>query len=71
MTQDRKKLRPGVVGGLAGKFGFASEVCGLDAAIPERDQSNDFQPMHLDTVAVADDRSGLTLFRQSDPLLAN
>jgi hypothetical protein len=71
MTHDRKKLRPGIAGGLAGKFGFASEVCGLDAAIPERDQSNDFQPMYFDTVTVADDRSGLTIFRQSDPLLSN
>lgn len=71
MIQDRKKLRPGIVGGLPGKFGFASEVCGLDAAIPERDQADDFQPMHLDTVAVANNRRRLTVFRQSDPLLSN
>jgi hypothetical protein len=71
MAQDRKKLRPGVVGGQPGKFGFASEVCGLDAAIPERNQSHDFQPMHLDTVAVGNDRQELILFRQIDPLLSN
>ena len=71
MTQDRKKLRPGIVGGLPGKYGFASEVCGLDAAIPERDQADDFQPMHLDTVAVGNNRRSLTVFRQSDALLAN
>ena len=71
MAQDRKKLRPGVVGGVPGHFGFASEVCGLDAAIPERNQRQDFQPMHLDTVSVGPDRRRLTIHRQSDPLLAN
>ena len=48
MTQDRKKLRPGVVGGRPGMFVFSSEVCGLDAIIPDRDKSLDIQPMHLD-----------------------
>jgi hypothetical protein len=71
MVQDRKKLRPGVVGGMPGYFGFASEVCGLDAAIPERDHSRDIQPMHLDTVAVGPDRRHLTIYRQRDTLLAN
>ncbi len=71
MAQDSKKLRPGVVGGLPGKFGFASEVCGLDAAIPERDSAQDFQPMHFDTVVVGQDRRHLTIFRQSDALLSN
>lgn len=71
MAQDRKKLRPGVVGGVPGRYGFASEVCGLDAAIPERDQRLDFQPMHLDTVVVGPDRRRITIHRQSDPLLAN
>jgi hypothetical protein len=50
MVQDRKKLRPGVVGGRPGRYAFSSEICGLDAAIPDRDKSKDFQPMHLDTV---------------------
>jgi hypothetical protein len=71
MVQDCKKLRPGVVGGVPGKYGFASEVCGLDAAIPERDQSLDFQPMHLDTVVVGPKHRRMTIHRQSDPLLAN
>lgn len=71
MVQDRKKLRPGIVGGVTGKFGFASEVCGLDAAIPHRNKSKDFQPMHLDTVVVGNDRRRLTVFNQCDPLLSN
>lgn len=71
MVQDRKKLRPGVVGGLPGKYGFASEVCGLDAVIPERNQEKDYQPMHLDTVVVGSDRKTCTLFRQNDSLLSN
>jgi glutamate synthase domain-containing protein 1 len=68
MVQDRKKLRPGVVGGLPGRFVFSSEVCGLDAAIPDRDKSKDFQPMHLDTVIVTPSRREVKICRQSDPL---
>jgi glutamate synthase domain-containing protein 1 len=71
MVQDRKKLRPGVVGGKPGKYGFASEVCGLDAALAERDCDRDYQPMHLETVAVSADRRGLDIYRQTDALLAN
>lgn len=71
MTHDKKKLRPGVVGGVPGKFGFASEVCGLDATIPERTHSQDFEPMNQDTAVVTSDRRGLTIFRQSDGLLSN
>lgn len=71
MVQDRKKMLSGVVGGIPGKFGFASEVSGLDAAIPVRDKSQDYQPMHLDTVAVGDDRRHLTIFKQSDTLFSN
>ena len=71
MAQDSKKLRPGVVGGHTGKYGFASEVCGLDATIPNRDQLQDFQPMHLDTVAVGPDRDRINVYSQGDPLLYN
>jgi glutamate synthase domain-containing protein 1 len=71
MVQDRKKLRPGVVGGSPGKFGFASEVCGLDAALPDRDRRSDIQPMRLETVAVSPDRKGLAVYRQTDPLFSN
>jgi hypothetical protein len=68
MVQDRKKLRPGVVGGKPGMFAFSSEICGLDAAIPDRDKSKDFQPMHLDTVIVGPDRQEVKICSQTDPL---
>jgi glutamate synthase domain-containing protein 1 len=68
MVQDRKKLRPGVVGGKPGLFAFSSEICGLDAAIPDRDKMKDIQPMHLDTAIVSPDRLEVTLCRQTEPL---
>ncbi len=68
MVQDRKKLRPGVVGGRPGRYAFSSELCGLDAAIPERDKSLDFQPMHLDTAIVNADRQEVKICSQKDPL---
>ncbi|MBT8341657.1 MAG: glutamate synthase, partial [Desulfatitalea sp.] len=69
MVQDRKKLRPGVVGGKPGCWAFSSEICGLDAAIPDRDKSKDFQPMHLDTTIVGPERQEITACSQTDPLL--
>ncbi len=68
MVQDRKKLRPGIVGGKPGVYAFSSEVCGLDAAIPDRDKSKDFQPMYLDTAIVGPDRQEVKICRQTDPL---
>ena len=68
MVQDRKKLRPGVVGGREGLFCFCSEICGLDAAIPDRDKSADFQPMHLDTVIVGPDRKEAKICCQTQQL---
>jgi hypothetical protein len=68
MVQDRKKLRPGVVGGKPGCFAFSSEICGLDAALPDRDKDRDFQPMHLDTVIVGPDRQEIRICSQTDPL---
>ncbi|WP_461209543.1 class II glutamine amidotransferase domain-containing protein [Desulfocurvus sp. DL9XJH121] len=68
MVQDRKKLRPGVVGGRPGLFAFSSEICGLDAAIPERDKTKDFQPMHLDTAIVTKDCQEIRICRQTQPL---
>ncbi len=68
MVQDRKKFRPGIVGGRPGVYAFSSEICGLDAAIPERDKSTDFQPMHLDTAIVGPDRKEVKICRQTDPL---
>lgn len=68
MVQDRKKLRPGVVGGKPGLYAFSSEICGLDAAIPDRDKSKDFQPMHLDTAVIGPQRQEITLWSQTDSL---
>ena len=68
MVQDRKKLRPGVVGGDAGCFAFSSEMCGLDAVLPDRDKTMDFQPMHLDTAIVRPDRREVTICRQTQSL---
>ncbi|MFP4070891.1 MAG: glutamate synthase [Desulfovibrionales bacterium] len=68
MVQDRKKLRPGVVGGMPGLYAFSSEICGLDAVAPDRDKTRDFQPMHLDTAIVTPDRQEVTICRQTSPL---
>jgi glutamate synthase domain-containing protein 1 len=68
MAQDRKKLRPGVVGGRPGIYAFSSEICGLDVAIPDRDKSKDYQPMYLDTAIVSGDRKEVTICSQNDPL---
>lgn len=68
MAQDRKKLRPGVVGGREGLFCFCSELCGLDSAIPDRDKSKDFQPMHLDTAIVGPDRKEVAICCQTQQL---
>ncbi|ACX51539.1 glutamate synthase (NADPH) [Ammonifex degensii KC4] len=68
MVQDRKKLRPGVVGGRPGFYVLCSEMCGLDFAVPDRDKSQDFQPMHLDTVIVYPDRREVRRCSQMEPL---
>jgi hypothetical protein len=68
MVQDRKKLRPGVVGGGPGCYAFSSEICGLDAILPDRDKSKDFQPMHLDTAIVGPTRQEVNICSQKDPL---
>ncbi len=68
MVQDRKKLRPGIVGGKPGIYAYSSEICGLAAAIPRRDKHKDFQPMHLDTAIVGPDRQEARICSQNDPL---
>lgn len=68
MVQDRKKLRPGIVGGKPGIYAFSSEQCGLDAVIPDRDKSKDFQPMHLDTAIVNPDRQEVITCCQTQKL---
>jgi glutamate synthase domain-containing protein 1 len=68
LVQDRKKLRPGVVGGRPGLYAISSEMCGLDVAIADRDKSKDFQPMYLDTVCIRPDRQEVITCRQTDEL---
>ena len=68
LVQDRKKLRPGVVGGKPGLYTICSEMCGLDAAIPDRDKSKDFQPMYLDTAIIRPDRQEVAICRQTEEL---
>ena len=68
MVQDSKKLRPGIVGGNPGMFAFSSEMCGLDATIPARDKSRDFQPMKYDTVSVGPERREMEIWNQWDAL---
>ncbi|MFP4039681.1 MAG: glutamate synthase [Desulfosudaceae bacterium] len=68
MAQDRKKLRPGVVGGYPGRYAFSSETCGLDAVIPDRNKAEDIQPMHLDTVIVSEERKEMRLWSQTAEL---
>ncbi|MBF0541320.1 MAG: glutamate synthase [Nitrospirae bacterium] len=52
MVHDSKKLRPGVVGGIKGKYAFMSEECGLQSAIPVRNLKEDIIPMKYDMVIV-------------------
>jgi len=53
MVQDSKKLRPGVVAGVKGKYALMSEECGVDKAIPKRDKSMDIFPMKYDMVIIS------------------
>lgn len=64
MLQDAKKLRPGIVGGVKGKFGLMSEECGLDCAIPDRDNSHDTFPMKYDMVIVSPGAEEMTVWNQ-------
>ncbi len=53
MVHDSKKLRPGVVGGVKGKYALMSEECGVDKAIPKRDKGKDIFPMKYDFVTIS------------------
>ena len=67
MTQDAKKLRPGVVGGAPGKFALMSEECGLDEAVPERDKTEDFPPMKYDMAIITPNARELKRWNQLTP----
>jgi glutamate synthase domain-containing protein 1 len=66
LVMDQKKLRPATIGGNPGEWAIASEMCGVDAMIPERDRSTDFQPMRQHTVIVPPDRKELKIWSQFD-----
>ena len=67
LVMDQKKLRPATVGGRPGAWAIASEMCGVDALIPDRDPSLDFQPMREHTIIVPPERKELTIWSQHDP----
>jgi glutamate synthase domain-containing protein 1 len=67
LVMDQKKLRPAMVGGRDGVWGIASEMCGVQAMIPDRDLSLDFQPMREHTVIIPPHRKELEIWSQYDP----
>ena len=68
LVMDAKKLRPATVGGKPGEWAIASEMCGVDAMIPDRDRSLDFQPMREHTVIIPPARQELQIWSQFNRL---
>lgn len=64
MVQDAKKLRPGVVGGVKGKYALMSEECGVDSAVPKRDRSKDIFPMKYDMVIISPQAEEVKVWNQ-------
>jgi len=64
MVQDAKKLRPGVVGGVKGKYALMSEECGVDRAVPKRDRTRDIFPMKYDMVMISPQAEEVTVWNQ-------
>lgn len=64
MVQDSKKLRPGVVGGIKGKYALMSEECGVDSAVPGRDRDKDIFPMKYDMVTVSPNAEEVIVWNQ-------
>jgi len=64
MAQDAKKLRPGAVGGVKGKYALMSEECGVNRAVPQRDPSQDIYPMKYDMVIVSPDAEEVRVWNQ-------
>ncbi len=60
---DGKKLRPVVVGQTDGMIAIASEVCGLNAIMPQRDSSRDIYPDERETVLI-DNGLGVRRWKQ-------
>ncbi len=66
LVMDQKKMRPATVGGRDGAWAIASELCGVDAMVPDRDPSLDFQPMREHTVIIPPHRKELDIWSQHD-----
>ena len=66
MVMDHKKMRPGSIGGKPGEWAMASEICGVDAMIPDRDRSLDFQPMRENMVVIPPEREAFENLSQFD-----
>ncbi len=66
LVMDQKKMRPATVGGRPGAWAMASEMCGVDALVPDRDPSLDFQPMREHTVIIPPERKELIVWSQFD-----
>ena len=64
MVQDAKKLRPGVVGGVKGRYALMSEECGLTALFLKRDRSKDIFPMKYDMVIISPDAQEVKVWNQ-------
>jgi glutamine phosphoribosylpyrophosphate amidotransferase len=64
MVHDAKKLRPGVVGGVKGKYALMSEECGLDSVIPKRTKAKDIFPMKYDMVIIKPQAEELKVWSQ-------
>lgn len=67
LVMDHKKMRPATVGGRPGVWAIASEICGVDAMVPDRDRSLDFQPMREHTVIIPPHRKEMVIWSQFDP----
>jgi len=67
LVMDHKKMRPASVGGRPGVWAMASEICGVDAMIPDRDRSLDFQPMREHTVIIPPHRNEMVIWSQFNP----
>ncbi len=68
LVMDHKKLRPAMVGGRPGEWAFASEMCGIDSMVPDRDRSLDFMPMRENMVIIPPHRKEIEIWSQFDPL---
>jgi glutamate synthase domain-containing protein 1 len=64
MVHDAKKLRPGAVGGVKGRYALMSEECGVDSAVPKRDRSRDMFPMKYDMVIVSPQAEEVKVWNQ-------